>query len=305
MSRTKLVHYLLCFTLLFAMLAGLAGSIAVSAAGEISGSSQSLPNQEQPPAEEKLEVQCKLPIISAESGKIFEFSVELKYQGAERKRFDLNFTTPPGWRAVAVSGYPEKRIPAIEMGPAEKFPVTENIKVQFGSILEKFPEPGDYVVTLEVTSGDLRKAIELKAVVTAKYELNMTTATGRLNTEANAGEENHLTIQLENTGSEAIKNITFSSSKPEGWTITYDPKKIDSLDTGTTQEVDVVITPPRKTIAGDYMITLSANSEKVSPDPLKIRVTVLTPTIWGWVGVLIVLAVIAGVGVVFWRLGRR
>jgi len=87
--------------------------------------------------------------------------------------------------------------------------------------------------------------------------------------------------------------------------ITYEPEKIGSLDAGTQQEVDVVITPPDKTIAGDYMITLRADSEKVAPDPLSIRVTVLTPTIWGWVGVLIVLAVIAGVGVVFWRLGRR
>jgi len=32
---------------------------------------------------------------------------------------------------------------------------------------------------------------------------------------------------------------------------------------------------------------------------------VLTPTIWGVVGILIVVVVVAGVGVLFWRLGRR
>ena len=38
---------------------------------------------------------------------------------------------------------------------------------------------------------------------------------------------------------------------------------------------------------------------------LQIRVSVLTPTIWGWVGILIVLAVIAGLGMMFRILGRR
>jgi len=224
---------------------------------------------------------------------------------AERKRFDLTFTTPPGWAAFAVAGYPEKQIPAIEMGPAEQFPVTEKIKIKFGSITGKFPEKGDYVLTLEASSGDLKATFDFKAVVTARYELAMLTATGRLNTEANAGEDNHFSILLANSGSAAIENITFSSIKPEGWSITYNPEKVESLDSGLTQEVDVVINPPDKTIAGDYEVTLRAESKEVSPDPLKLRVTVLTPTIWGWVGVLIVLAVIAGVGVIFWRLGRR
>ncbi len=112
-------------------------------------------------------------------------------------------------------------------------------------------------------------------------------------------------ILLANSGSAAIENITFSSSKPEGWSVTFTPEKVDSLDSGLTQEVDVVINPPRKTIAGDYEITLRAESKEFSPDRMKVRVTVLTPTIMGWIGVLIVLAVIAGVGVIFWRLGRR
>ena len=306
MSRSRAVHYLLCFVLLFGVLGCLVGNRVVLAAQESSSGSFLLPlNQEQPPPEEKLEMESKFPVLSAKSGEIFEFDVDLKYQGIERRRFDLTFTTPPGWAAFAVAGYPEKQIPAIEMGPAENFPVTEKIKVQFGSITGKYPEKGDYVLTLEASSGDLKAAFDFKAVVTARYELAMLTATGRLNTEADAGEDNHLSIQLVNSGSAPIENITFSSSKPEGWSITFTPDKVESLDAGLTQEVDVVINPPRKTIAGDYMITLRAESKEFSPDPLKLRVTVLTPTIWGWVGVLIVLAVIAGVGVIFWRLGRR
>ena len=114
----------------------------------------------------------------------------------------------------------------------------------------------------------------------------------------------YLSILLINSGSAPIESLTLTSTKPEGWIITYNPDRIDSLAPGLTQTVDVVIKPPKRTIAGDWPITLRARNPQVA-DELAIRVTALTPTIWGWVGILIVIAVIAGVGVVFWRLGRR
>jgi len=66
----------------------------------------------------------------------------------------------------------------------------------------------------------------------------------------------------------------------------------------------VVITPPEKTVAGDWPVTLQAKSKQVF-DELELRVTVLSSDIWGWVVILIIVVVIAGAGVVFWRLGRR
>ena len=143
------------------------------------------------------------------------------------------------------------------------------------------------------------------ATVTARYEMGLYTETGRLNTEATAGEDKHFAIKLVNFGSAAIEDITFSSSKPEGWSIKFNPEKVDSLESGLTQDVDVVINAPKgKTIAGDYVVTINAKSMKVN-DSLELRVTVLTPSIWGWVGIIIVLVVIAGLAVIFRQLGRR
>ena len=306
MNKTKAVHYFLCFVLLFTMLAGLVGNQVVQAAQEgFKDSSLLPPGQEEPLPEESLEMETKFPVVSDKSGEVFDFEVDLKYLGAERRRFDLSLTTPPGWAAFATAGYPERNIEAIEMEKAEMFPVTEKIKIKFGPITGKYPEAGDYILTLEASSGSLSASFDFKAVVTARYEFLMTTETGRLNTEATAGEDNHFAILLINTGSAAIEDITFSSFKPEGWSVTFEPKKVDSLGSGLTQEVDVTINPPRRTISGDYEVTLRAESKEFSPDRMTVRVTVLTPTIWGWIGVLIVLVVIAGVGVIFWRLGRR
>ena len=83
-----------------------------------------------------------------------------------------------------------------------------------------------------------------------------------------------------------------------------DPEDVESLDAGITEEIDLIINPPEKTIAGDYMLTVRVSSEN-SNDSIDIRVTVLTPTIWGWVGIGIIVVVVIGVAVIFARLGRR
>jgi uncharacterized repeat protein (TIGR01451 family) len=128
---------------------------------------------------------------------------------------------------------------------------------------------------------------------------------GRLSTNATAGKENHYSVSLVNTGSAAIDNVAFTSTKPDGWIVNFKPDKVESLGAGQTQQVDVVITPPEgKTIAGDYMINLTADNGTQSSE-LDVRVTADTPSIWGYVGIIIVVVVIAGLIVLFMKLGRR
>ena len=160
------------------------------------------------------------------------------------------------------------------------------------------------MVTLQAKSGEIQDSIDLQATVTARYDLAFNPTTGRYNTKITSGEESHFPLVLENFGTAVIENITFASDKPGGWVVTFNPDSADSLAVGTKREIDVVIEAPRKTIAGDYMITLRSSSE-VAADVMDIRVTVLAPTVWGWVGAGIVIAVIAGLAVIFMRLGRR
>jgi len=323
MSRSRVVVCLLCFVLIFGVLGGLAGERIALAVKESSNVSfVSLPNQEgeepepeliseepepelisEEPEEEKvIEVSAQFPVVKAKSGDIFEFEVEFKYSGMEDRTFELGVIAPQNWATSIVPQYDGNEISAIRLKALEYNPPEVTVKaVPFPWAL---PEPGEYVITFEVTSGDVKESLELKAIITARYEFALYTETGRLNTEAKAGEEKHVTIKLANSGSAAIEDINFTSTKPEGWLINYKPEKIESLEAGLTQEVDVVIMPPSKTVAGDYSVTLSAIS-KGDKSEIELRVTVLTPTVWGWVGVLIVLVVIAGLAVMFRQLGRR
>ena len=304
MSMPKAVHYLLCFVLLFGVLGGLMGDRVVLAVQESSGGSfPSSINQEQPP-EEKLELVCKYPSFEGNSGDSFDFDVNLKWLGSEARTFDLAIIdVPPKWTASIVAGAYEREIPAIGLEPEMKYP--EKITVKFAPFPGELPEPGKYTITLEASSGDIKETIELKTVVTTLYRFAFYTATERLSAEITAGEENHLSLIVFNTGQAVIDEIAFVSSKPAGWSIKFNPDEVESLEPGLAREVDVVIKPPRKTIAGDYAITMSTISSGMAVRRIELRLTVLTPTVWGWVAILIVLAVIAGLGVMFRRLGRR
>ncbi len=303
MSRSRAVRYLLCFVLFFGMLGGLVGDRVVLAARESSNSPLLLPlNQEQSPPGDKLELTCRYPALRDIAGRSFEFEVGLKWLGSEARKFELAIMVPPKWIAAIFPGYGEKEIREIGLESGKEYP--ETVKVRFAPSWDYLPEPGDYIVTLEASSGGIRETIELKAVVTAQYRCALYTASGRLNVKVTAGEDNHLSLELLNSGTAPIENVSLLSSKPSGWDVTFNPDKVESLGPNLVQEIDVVIKPPRKTIAGDYALEMKAVSQKVGDD-LELRVTVLTPTIWGWVGILIVLAVIAGLAVVFRRLGRR
>ena len=309
MNRLKATCYLVCIALLLTLFGGLITQpVALAVSEGVINLSSPPPGQESPEAEE-IKLDCQYPVLSSYAGLYFAFDVELSYKGGEEPRvFDLQVDVPPGFSYSTTPSYGEgTEIAAIRLDPKKTYP--EKVKVTVRPYVWLVPEPGEYTITVEASSGELKNSIELKAIVTANYDLELATTTGRLNTEATAGEDNYFSIVITNSGSAELEKITFSSKiggKPSGWSVTFNPEKIDLLPVGSSRGVEVNIKPARKTIAGDYMVIISAEPEsKYAFDSLDIRATVLTPTIWGWVGVGIVIVVIVGLAVMFMRLGRR
>ena len=250
---------------------------------------------------EELNFDITYPEINAKSGETFEFKMDVTYKGEDEKTFDIATESPKGWYVAVVPGYEKSEISAIKLKPMK----SESLKAMAIPLVEM--DPGEYDISVIIKDPDneeLQATAELKAIITATYELSLTTKTGRLNTEVTSGKDNHYILKLKNSGSASIENITLKSDEPEGWLIDFDKDKIDTLESGETKEIDVTINPPEKTIAGDYMLNFSASSENSNSD-IDIRVTVLTPTIWGWVGIGIIVIVIVGVAIIFARLGRR
>jgi uncharacterized membrane protein len=304
MNSPRAVRYLVCFILLFAALGGLLGGSVVFAAEEGDNDPDSPPpGQEEVPPEGPIEFECGFPSVEGSGNETFKYDVlVIPATNEVAGAYDFNVIAPPGWEATVWGDHPAKRVGTIDFGGRRV--ASQVMTVRAEAIKGKTPEPGEYVITLEMTSGELKGTFDLTAVVTANYEFNIRTDTGRLSTEVKGTEDKHISILLENTGTAAIDNIILSAIEPEGWNITFDPDKIDSLEPGLKQEVDVVVRPPERAIVNDYTVTLRAESEN-GTETLKLRITVQAPRTMTAAGIGITASVIVGLVFLFKRTSMR
>jgi uncharacterized membrane protein len=253
----------------------------------------------------ELKLTSDVPAYSDNSGVTFSYNVTLSYSGNDTTLVKLSVTNPTGW--TDTMQYQNKEINTIPIGPLTyNNPDTLVISVTLSPNNGVSPEPGEYKMTIKATSANgLSASLDLTAIVKDRYAITMTTPDYKLNTKAVAGKANQFTFLINNIGSATVQDITFSTSAPSGWTITYSPNKIDSLGAGQVQQVDATLTPPAgQTVAGDYSISMTASNAEVSGN-IDIRVTVETPSIWGVVSIVIIVVVVIGLAILFWKLGRR
>jgi uncharacterized membrane protein len=118
------------------------------------------------------------------------------------------------------------------------------------------------------------------------------------------GKTANVSLFVKNTGSAVNRNISFSSFKPENWEVTFKPEKIDALEPNGLKQIEVMIKPAAQALVGDYSVGLMVDGEKASKT-VEMRVTVKASTAWGWIGIGIILFVIAGLSGLFIWLGRR
>ncbi len=275
----------------------LVGLLVISQPATVLAQDGSLPPEE-------IKVTATNTKLEGTSGDSFKFEAKMNYHGTEDRVFDLTATGPKDWSLYITPSYPEdKKIRDIRLAAGTEY--GESILVHVFPPYWIAPEPGEYKITLEASSGEIKGSIELVALVTAKYTLSLVPSTERYNTTATAGKDNYFSVELVNDGSAAIDNIVFSSTKPEGWTIDFSPKEVNILEGGKSKTLEVNIKPPDKTIAGDYVVSLRATGSQATAVNIEVRVTVETPTVWGWAGVGIILVVIVGLGFVMMRFSRR
>jgi uncharacterized membrane protein len=229
----------------------------------------------------------------------------LSYKGQILRVFDLKVTSPSGWEVYIEPAYETgKKISSISIDSSYST-MTKNVKLVAKAPSYPLPDPGDYKILLQASSGDVTGSVELVARISAKYAIYAVPVNQLYNTSAQAGKDNIYSIQISNTGTALLEGITFTSDHPEGWEIKFSPEKIETLKASDTIPVDVNIKPPPKTVAGDYMISLQISGKQVTAENMAVRVSVKTPSIWGWVGVIIIIVVIAGLFFIIMRFGRR
>ncbi len=238
------------------------------------------------------------PVLRGPSDAKFEFSMEVESKLDKEAVFDLLSQGPEGWEINFKPAYEDKYISSLRVKEKQSQTVAVSVK----------PPPtakaGEYFINVKVGSGDARAEAKLTVALTGIYKIDAGTPTGILSLEAVAGKTANFSLFVKNTGSAINRNITFASFKPENWEVTFKPEKIDSLDPNALKQIEVTIKPASQALVGDYSVGVMVTGEK-SDKTVEMRVTVKASTAWGWIGIGIIVFVIAGLSVLFIRLGRR
>lgn len=118
------------------------------------------------------------------------------------------------------------------------------------------------------------------------------------------GEANTIFMEVRNNGESEITDISFSADIPEGWAVKFVPESISSLSGGSSQAINITVTPEANAKRGDYTLTFIAKAaETQAADSTTLRVE-NGSLFWVWVGGGVAAAVIAGFVLVFLRYGK-
>lgn len=179
---------------------------------------------------------------------------------------------------------------------------TENLTIEIRPAYGA--EPAKYSIPVHASAENEMLQLELEAVVEGSYEVEITTPSGRLSGEITEGEKAEILLQVKNTGSLALNEITLSAQTPPKWEATFSPAEIQQLDPGNTVDVIASVSVPDKTLAGDYVSKFTAKNAP-STSTTTYRMTVKTSMLSGGVGILVILLSIGFVFYLMRKFGRR
>ncbi len=238
------------------------------------------------------------PVIRGPSDATFEFSIEVDSKLDEDAVFDLSAQGPAGWDINFKPAYESKYISSLRIKSKQSTTVAVEVKPAMGA------EAGEYPFNIRVSSGDAKGEADLMVILTGTYGLEVGTASGLLSLEARQGKPANVSFYVKNTGSAANHNIKFMSFKPENWKVEFNPENIDVIEPGDFKQVELSITPYEDALVGDYSVGVNIEGEKAS-QVLEFRTTVKASSAWGFIGIGIIVFVIAGLFGLFRWLGRR
>jgi uncharacterized membrane protein len=246
----------------------------------------------------KLALNPQLPELRGTSKSNFEFQLGIKNDSGKKVTVSLAATAPPNFDATFTEQYGSQELNALPLDPGQSKDV--KLKVRPPNTIAA----GKYKVTAKVSADDATATSDLVLDITGQPKIDITGREGLLSARASAGVETSIPVVLTNTGTAAAEQIELSGSGPSGWKVSFEPKTVDKIAPNENKEVQALVTPTAKAIAGDYVTTLRASARGESSSQT-FRIAVVTSTMWGIWGVgLIGIALLVLVGAVAW-FGRR
>lgn len=226
----------------------------------------------------------------------FTFQTTVRNRTAEVQHYSLASVAPPGWTVTFNPNYK----PATSVDVEANSNADMTIEVDPPDVVEA----GSYKIPVRAFTNTTYANLDLEVVIKGRFSMSLSTATGLVSSSITAGEEKSYELVISNTGTAPLGNVKFSSSTPVHWSVSFDPKEIRAVAPGASEKVTAKIKAYKRSIPGDYVTTIDATGSGVS-SKIDMRMTVKTPLIWGWAGILVIILAIGSVYYLFRRYGRR
>jgi uncharacterized membrane protein len=227
----------------------------------------------------------------------FQFNLTLRNDTPQQLIFNLSAQGPGGWE-VSVQPSDQARAASVTV------PARGTQRLQVIATPPTQAATDTYQVQVAAVAGDHQATAVLAIEVTGSVQMSLDASDQRLNTTANAGSTRDFDVVVTNSGTSPLSGITLTGRGPSQWQVTFDPASIDQLAAGETATATAHIAPSGDAVAGDYVVTMTAQTEGATQS-IDVRVTVETPPIWGIIGILLIVGTLAGMVWVFRRYGRR
>jgi uncharacterized membrane protein len=246
----------------------------------------------------KLKVDATLPALRGTPRSTFDYQLSIKNDSGRNLTVSFGAEAPRNFETNFTENYGTQQLTSIPVEAGQSKDVKLHVRPPSTIAAGKYP------VSVTVSAEDATAKTELSLEVIGQPRLNISGRDGLVSARAEAGEQSTIAVLVTNDGSAPADNVELSGSAPSGWKIEFNPKTIDMIEAGKNAEVQALVSPTAKSLAGDYMATIRAASRGETAST-QFRVTVSTSTIWGMAGAGIIgAALLLLVGAVA-RFGRR
>jgi len=275
-----------------------AQTVTLTAKGPMQQTSLSLTLTVGTEAPAKLSLKSRLPSLRGTPRSAFEYTLTVGNDSGKDLTVALAAQGPANFQNVFTEGFGSNEISSIPIEAGQ----TKDIKLKVTP--PRDVKAGDYPVLVKVAAEGATAETRVTLQLSGQGRLALSTKDGRLSGEAEIGKTSTYTLVLTNDGTAPVDEVELSGTVPANWKIEFNPRSLAAIAPGDKKEVQVLVTPSDKAVAGDYMASFraAARGEQSSAD---FRITVTTSTLWGIAGIgIIAVALLVLLGAVA-RFGRR
>jgi uncharacterized membrane protein len=247
----------------------------------------------------KLKLTTNFPALRGTATTSFKFKVTVANDSGRDATINFSADAPKNFQVTFTEAYGTQQLTSIPIEAGKSKDIEASVA------LPRDTPAGDFKLVLHAKSEVASADLDLTITIIGQARLALAGEGGRLSGEAYAGQDSQLTVVAKNDGSEAARDVEFSATAPEGWKTSFDPKELPELGAGKSQSIKVTLTPSTRAIAGDYQTTIRASSTGGVSESANFRITVLTSTVWGAVGIGVIAAALLVVVFAVARFGRR